>query len=251
MITAPDNSQLKLIRKLQRKKARDESGLFVAEGEDLIGAARANGFEPEVLLWSGDDVEPELLDRVSTLGSGSRVIGVYAKRESEPGGRLSVYLHGVSDPGNVGTIIRSAHALCDGPVILGPGCADPFSPKAVRASMGSLFERPPARAGLAELAGATIALDGAAPDTVSEAAQVIEAPVVLLVGAEREGLPAEVAEGADVRARIALRNGGPESLNAAMAATIGLYELGKTVLRSSPDQRSGSGPPTNRMPANG
>ncbi len=225
MITAPDNSQLKLIRKLQRKKARDESGLFVAEGEDLIAAARTHGFEPEVLLWSGDDVEPELLDRVSSLGSGSRVIGVYRKRFSEAGGALSVYLHGVSDPGNVGTIFRSAHALCDGPVALGPGCADPFSPKAVRASMGSVFARPPAQANLADLAGTTVALDGAAPDTVGEAAQVIEAPVVLLVGAEREGLPAEVAEAADARARIALRNDGPESLNAAMAATIGLYEL--------------------------
>lgn len=229
MITAPDNSQLKLIRKLQRKKARDESGLFVAEGEDLIAAARAHGFEPEVLLWSGDDVEPELLDRVSTLGSGSRVIGVYRKRFSEPGGRLSVYLHGVSDPGNVGTIIRSAHALSDGPVILGPGCADPFSPKAVRASMGSLFARPPARAGLSGLPGATVALDSMAPDTIGDAADVLSEPVVLLVGAEREGLPPEVAEGADVRARIALRDGGPESLNAAMAATIGLHELGNRI----------------------
>ncbi len=229
MITAPDNSQLKLIRKLQRKKARDESGLFVAEGEDLIAAARVHGFEPEVLLWSGDDVEPDLLDRVSTLGSGSRVIGVYPKRFSEPGGRLSVFLHGVSDPGNVGTIIRSAHALSDGPVILGPGCADPFSPKAVRASMGSLFARPPARAGLSELPGATVALDSMAPDTIGDAADVLSEPVVLLVGAEREGLPPEVAEGADVRARIALRDGGPESLNAAMAATIGLHELGNRI----------------------
>jgi len=230
MITAPDNSQLKLIRKLQRKKARDESGLFVAEGEDLIAAARTHGFEPEVLLWSGDDVEPELLDRVSTLGSGSRVIGVYPKRSSEPGGRLSVYLHGVSDPGNVGTIIRSAHALCDGPVLLGPGCADAFSPKAVRASMGSLFARPPAQAGLADLSGATVALEAAAQDTIGEAADVLTAPVVLVVGAEREGLPPEIAEGADVRARIALDDGGPESLNAAMAATIGLYELRNRML---------------------
>lgn len=229
MITAPDNSQLKLIRKLQRKKARDESSLFVAEGEDLIGAARTHGFEPEVLLWAGDDVEPELLDRVSALGSGSRVIGVYRKRFSELGGQLSVYLHGVSDPGNVGTILRSAHALCDGPVILGPGCADAFSPKAVRASMGSLFARPPARANLAELTATTVALEGAAADTVGEAADVLEPPVVLLVGAEREGLPAEVAEGANVRARIALRDGGPESLNAAMAAAIGLHELGNRI----------------------
>ena len=69
MITSPDNSQLKLIRKLQRKKERDASGLFVAEGEDLIEAAEAAGWTPEILLRSGEDVEPELLDRVSALGS--------------------------------------------------------------------------------------------------------------------------------------------------------------------------------------
>ena len=145
MITSSDNSQLKLIRKLSRKKARDEAGLFVAEGDDLVAAAVAAGWKPEVLLWAGQDVEPELLDRVSQLGSGTRVIGVYPQRWAEPGGDLSVALHGVGDPGNVGTIIRSAHALADGPVLIGPGTADPYGPKAVRASMGSVFARPPAR----------------------------------------------------------------------------------------------------------
>ena len=65
------------------------------------------------MLRAGEDVEPELLDAVSTLGSGTRVIGVYTQRWAEPGGDLLVYLHGVEDPGNVGTIIRSAHALAD------------------------------------------------------------------------------------------------------------------------------------------
>src|SRR5439155_5424437 len=95
---------------------------------------------------AGEAVGPKLLDSVSTLGSGTRVIGVFSQAWAEPGGEVSVYLHGVADPGNVGTIIRAAHAFADGPVILGPGCADPYSPKAVRASMGSIFARPPARA---------------------------------------------------------------------------------------------------------
>ena len=72
---------------------------------------------------------------------------------------MLVYLHGVEDPGNVGTIIRSAHALADATVVLGPGTADPYSPKAVRASMGSIFDRPPARATLDELGGHKVALD--------------------------------------------------------------------------------------------
>lgn len=231
MITSPDNSQLKLIRKLQRKKERDASGLFAAEGEDLVEAAEAAGWEPEVFLIAGEDVEPELLARVSSLGSGSRVIGVYRQRWSEPVGDLSVYLHGVGDPGNVGAVVRSAHALADGPVVLGPGCADPYGPKAVRASMGSVFARPPARAELGELKGALVALDSSADTAVGEL--VADPPVVLCVGAERDGLPPEVLDSAFATVAIPLRPGGPESLNAAMAATVGLYQLGNRIARDA------------------
>jgi len=229
MITSPDNAQLKLIRKLQRKKARAETGLFTAEGEDLVGAAEAAGWEAEVLLEAGEDVEPELLDRVSALGSGSRVVGVYRQRWAEARGDLSVYLHGVGDPGNVGAVIRSAHALCDGPVILGPGCADPFSPKAVRASMGSIFARPPAQSGFGELIGAKIALDAGAEIKLGAGSLGVDAPLVLCVGAERGGLPPELAAEADLAVAIPLREGGPDSLNAAMAATVGLYELANRI----------------------
>jgi TrmH family RNA methyltransferase len=223
MITSPDNEQLKTIRKLQQKRWRERLDLFAAEGEDLVEAAELAGWQPETLLIAGEDVEPELLADVSTLGSGTRVIGVYRRRWSQPGGELSVYLHGVGDPGNVGTVIRSAHALCDGPVVLGPGCADPFSPKAVRAGMGSLFARPPARVGFGELPGTPVALDSQAERTLGE----LEArpPLVLCLGAEREGLPPELLERAGERVRIALRPDGPESLNVAMAATVALHEV--------------------------
>ncbi len=267
MISSPDNDKLKTIRKLQAKRWRERLELFCAEGEDLVEAAAAAGWEPELLLRAGEDVEPELLDGVSVLGSGTRAIGVYRQRWAEPGGRLSLYLHGVGDPGNVGAAIRSAHALADGPVVLGPGCADPFSPKAVRASMGSLFARPPARAELAALPGTLIALDAGAQDTLGEVARAVlasgsrspaaaapidassaparpaagdedmaaagSAPITLCLGAEREGLPPELLERADAVARIPLRPGGPDSLNVAMAATVALYEL------------------ANRMPADG
>jgi TrmH family RNA methyltransferase len=221
LITSKDNSQLKTIRKLLGKR-RD--GLFVAEGEDLIDAAAEHGWEPEILLRAGVDVEPDLLP--SSLGSGTRVAAVYRERWSEPGGAdLSVYLHGVHDPGNVGTIIRSAHALADGPVILGRDCADPFSPKAVRATMGSIFARPPSRATFAELEGTTIALDHRGEQPLGQADA--ELPLTLCVGGERNGLPQEIIDGATRRARIPLREDGPESLNAAVSAAIALYEVNR------------------------
>jgi TrmH family RNA methyltransferase len=223
MITSPHNDKLKLIRKLQARKHREREGLFVAEGEDLVQAAARVGAEAEFVLEAGQDVEPELLDAVSELGSGTRVIGVYRERWSEPGGDLRVYLEGVRDPGNVGTIIRTAHALADGPVVLGPGCADPYSSRAVRASMGSVFARPPARAGLGELDGFKLALDGSAGQDLSEVE--LGAPLTLCLGAEREGLPASVAAAADTAARIPMRPDAPDSLNVASAAAVGLYEV--------------------------
>jgi TrmH family RNA methyltransferase len=229
MITSPQNPQLKTIRRLQDKRHREREGLCLAEGEDLVEAARAAGLEPELLLVAGDDVEPRLLDAVSSLGSGTRVIGVFRQAWSELGGDVSVYLHGVGDPGNVGTVIRSAHALADGPVVIGPGSADPWSPKAVRASMGSVFARPPARGTFDELGGTTVALvprDAPALRELTEEG-ALAPPVVLCLGAERSGHPDMVLERCSTRARVPLRPGGPDSLNVAMAATVALYELNR------------------------
>ena len=216
MITSADNDKLKTIRKLQQKRWRTKLGLFSAEGEDLVGP------DPVFLLRAGEDVDPELLDAVSTLGSGTRVIGVYEQRWAEPAGDVLVYLHGVEDPGNVGTIIRSAHALADATVVLGPGSADPYSPKAVRASMGSIFSRPPARATIDDLGGQRIALDANADRELRDTK--LTAPVVLVLGSERGALP----EGVDA-VRISVRG---DSLNVAMAATVALYE---TALRMARD----------------
>ena len=227
LITSPHNEKLKRVRKLSGRRERERTGLFVAEGEDLIAAASAAGTEPELMLVAGEDVEPALLAAASSLGSGTRVVGIYRQRWSVPGGMLSVYLHGVADPGNVGTIVRAAHALADGPVVLGPGCADPYSPKAVRASMGSVFARPPARATLAELGGMKLALDARAERALEEVE--VEPPVVVCVGAERAGV-GEIVAVADATARIPMRHDGPDSLNVAMAATIALHELGNRIL---------------------
>ena len=240
MIESPHNEKLKLVRKLHERKHREREGLFVTEGEDLLEAGLAAGAEPRFVLVAagsgleGDVVEPGLLANVSSLGSGTRTIAVWPQRWADPAqvGSPCVYLHGVGDPGNVGTVIRTADALIEGPVVLGPDCADPFSPKAVRASMGSIFNRPPLRAGVEatpEPRAALIAHGG-------EGLATLDGVATLCLGAEREGLPTEVLEACSVQATIPLRSGGAESLNVAAAAAIAAQRLSSLAMpEAQPD----------------
>src|SRR5918996_1952712 len=166
MITSPHNKQLKETRKLAGRRWRDKLRQFVAEVEDLVAAADAAGWEPLARLVAegsglvGEEVRPQLLAQVSQLGSGTRALGVYAQRwAGAPAGPLCLALWGVNDPGNVGTALRGALAFGAASVALGPGTADPYGPKAVRASMGALFDVPVVRVrDPHELPGHTIAL---------------------------------------------------------------------------------------------
>ncbi|HKG39798.1 MAG TPA: RNA methyltransferase [Conexibacter sp.] len=229
-ISSPQNERLKEIRKLARRRSREQAGRFVAEGEDLLAAADAAGWpalERYCAAGSGLDgveVEADLLASVSQLGSGTRALAVYEQRWAEaPAGPLCVALHGISDPGNVGTILRSALAFGASSVALGPDCADPYGPKAVRASMGALFAVPLARfANSDALPGTTVALDAHGGEALADAVAAVEGPLTLVVGAERAGLPDEVLAACDRTARIPIDS---ESLNAAMAATVALYEV--------------------------
>ena len=138
----------------------------------------------------------------------------------------------MGDPGNVGTIIRTLDALVGGSVVLGPDTADPFSPKAVRASMGSIFSTPPTRGDIAATADPRVALvahGGQKLDTLAGAATVC-------LGAEREGLPEEVLDQCERRVTIPLREGGPESLNVAAAAAIAAQRLSSLAMpEAQPD----------------
>jgi TrmH family RNA methyltransferase len=225
VITSIHNQHLKEIRRLHRREARARAGRFVAEGEDLVLAAEraswpaVERFVAEGAALEGEAVEADVLARVSTLGSGTRAIGVYETRWASPTGPLCVYLHGVRDPGNVGAVLRSALAFGAGSVVLGPGCADPFGPKAVRASMGAIFAVPVARGEVGDLPGERVALVAHTGEALRGLA---EGDASLLVGAEREGLPDEVVAACDRVAHLPIAS---ESLNAAMAATVALYEL--------------------------
>ena len=218
MITSAENQTLKLVRRLASARQRDKLGLFVCEGEDLVEAARAAGVEPVELLVAGENVVPELLADVSTLGHPPRVIGIFRRddlraRELPP---LGLALWRVGDPGNVGALIRTADALGPAFVALSDGCADPTGPKAVRASMGALFRVP--LIGFEDAPRPWVAL---VPRGGASIADVTGTTFV--VGAEREGIPEEVLARCDERATIPLA-AGAESLNAATAGAIALYE---------------------------
>jgi len=248
-ITSKDNEKLKLVRKLAERKHRAREGMFVTEGEDLLEAGRAAGCEPAVLLTrsgeglGGLEVEPTLLDAVSALGSGTRVIAIWplpeAKRpttspmgydagrfEAAEGGEgaLCVYLHGVGDPGNVGSIVRSAGALADAWVALGPECADPYGPKAVRASMGAIFAVSVMSCGVEATPAPRVSLvaHGGEPSLRVEAK-------TLCLGAERDGLPQAVIAASDAQWTIPMRPDAVESLGVAAAAAIALSRIGSRV----------------------
>jgi RNA methyltransferase, TrmH family len=178
-----------------------------------VDAARAAGWEAVELLVAGEDVEPSLLAEVSTLGHPPRVIGVFRRREPGGSAAVALALWRVSDPGNVGTLIRSADAFGAG-VMLSAGCADPFGPKALRAGMGSTFRVPLPEFELRD--AVALVADGGEP--LSSLGRY----GTLVLGSEREGLPDEVLEQCEGRVTIPVR--GVESLNVAMAGTIALYE---------------------------
>ena len=217
MITSPRNETLKLVRKLHSRRWREKLGLFVAEGEDLVDAGLEAGIEPVELLVAGETVAPDLLAQVSTLPHPARAIGVFRRTDLPVGGSrpAALALWRVGDPGNVGTLIRTADAF-SASVELSPGCADPTGPKALRASAGAIFRVP-----LGEAGGRRIGLvaDGGSPLTEVELGKA----TVFVVGSEREGLPEEVLARCDAVATIPTP-GPAESLNVAAAGAIALYE---------------------------
>jgi RNA methyltransferase, TrmH family len=237
MISSPHNEKLKLVRKLRERKHREREGLFVTEGEDLVGAGLAAGAEPQFLLSApggglgGEEVEPALLAEVSALGSGTRAIAVWPQAWASEARLPCVYLHGVADPGNLGAIVRTAHALLGGTVVLGPDCADPFGPKAVRASMGSIFGQALLRAEIGVTPGlraALVAHGGADLNALGDVATIC-------LGAERGGLPAEVLRECDVEVTIPLRPNAAESLNVAAAAAIACERLSSPAMQEVVD----------------
>lgn len=226
MISSRDNPKLKTVRKLGSRRQREKLGLFAAEGEDLVAAALENGWQLEFALADAarppdlalrvEPVASHLLAEVSSLGHAPRVIGVFRAarpRRERPAAGLELWR--VGDPGNVGTLARACDAF-GAHLALSPGCADPFGPKALRASAGSIFRVP-----LVDFSpeGAVALVAHGAPPL----SELDPARSRFVLGSEREGLPEDVVAACAASATIPL-SGRAESLNVAMAGTIALYD---------------------------
>ena len=246
-ITSHGNARLKHARKLQARRHRRALGQFLAEGEDIVEEALAAGILPVETLIAADrppdegliarlarggpvlPVRDALLAEVGGLGHPARVIALYdiaslPREYPVPGtgsSPLAVYLHRVIDPGNVGTVVRACGALGPARLALSPGCSDPLAGKGVRASMGAVFRVPIETGAEVPEDGTRVALVAGADTPLWEAD--LTAPTTLVVGAERHGLPPDVVEACDVVCAVP-QAAGAESLNAAQAATLALYE---------------------------
>jgi RNA methyltransferase, TrmH family len=216
------NAALKRLAKLKQKKHREVERLFLAEGPTLVEEATT---PPEHLL-----TDPDAVKRLSTLTTPTGPVAVFpfldvSATELLKERDLIVFLHGVQNPGNVGTIIRAAHAFGAG-VALSSGTADLYNPKTVRATMGSIFHAPVARELQAlpfiEEAKASRFTPVAAVSQRGENPSLLSAEkLVIVVGAEGSGLPEEVVSACQRSVTIPAF---ATSLNAAVAASILLYE---------------------------
>lgn len=248
------NRRLKEIRSLTQRKYRDRSGETLVEGVRAVGSALDAGADVrEVLVTESvrqDDrlgrrleglgervhlVDSETLDGISDVEASQGIVAVVGVRVVDAGALGSrsrvLLLDGLGDPGNAGTLIRTAAWFGIEAVVTGPGTVDLYNPKVVRSSMGGLWDvdhiavdEPSATLGTLKAAGFRVYgadMHGAGVDTWSPSA-----PSVLVLGNEAHGLSAEVRRQVDERVLIPgrPRRGGTESLNVAVAAGILMYE---------------------------
>jgi TrmH family RNA methyltransferase len=253
-VTSLTNPTVKAVRALHLRKERDETGLFVAEGLKNVTEGVELGHAPKILLYGRDgdhpllkqaiaatlaahgeviEVTQEILAKVSRRDNPQAVVGVFAQTfrplaEIDPtAAPCFVALHRVRDPGNLGTIVRTADAAGCGGVILVGECCDPYSVEAVRATMGSIFAVPLTRASEAEFAAWRGGWPGSVVGTLLSAAVDHRAadyrkPALVLMGNEQQGLPPEMASLCDVTVKIPMR-GRADSLNLSVATGIMIY----------------------------
>lgn len=252
-VTSLANPTVKAVRALHLRKAREETGLFVAEGLKAVLEAVDLGHAPAILMHGKDAASPllqraidatlsdnggvvevthDILAKVSRRDNPQAVVGVFrqvfaALSDSIAEAPVSVALHRVRDPGNLGTIIRTADAAGCGAVILVGECCDPYSVEAVRATMGSIFAVPLIKATESEFAEWRQGWPGSVVGTLLTAETdhrraAYARPSLILMGNEQQGLPPEMAALCDLNVKIPML-GRADSLNLAVATGIMIY----------------------------
>lgn len=255
VITSLSNDTVKRVRALHMRKERDETGLFVAEGLKNVIEGIDTGHAPKILMHGPDAVSHPMMQKAvqATLAAGGEVIEVthdilakVSRRENPqavvgvfpqafvgltdvtPGpAQCVVALHRVRDPGNLGTIVRTADSAGCGAVILVGECCDPYSVEAVRATMGSIFAVPLARATEDEFAAWRAGWTGSVVGTLLSATVThsdarYAKPAIVLMGNEQQGLTPDMAALCDVNVKIPMR-GRADSLNLSVATGIMIY----------------------------
>lgn len=242
VITSLQNPVVKRVRSLTQKKHRQESGLFIAEGRGMLARARREKWIPDTILsttpeadWDGAKrltVSQKIMSSLSAQDNANDIVGVFAQRYTEAITQdgLWLALEEIRDPGNLGTIIRTADAAGTKGIVLAGPCCDPFSPEAVRATTGSIFAMPIVRreraAFIEELKSWPGDIVATRMDAADDFRRAYRAPVMLLMGSESTGLSPELSAAATVSVRIPMAPG-PESLNVATAAALMLYAIAK------------------------
>ena len=254
-VTSLSNQTVKDVRALHLKKAREETGLFLAEGLKIVTEAIDQGVAPRVLMFTREaadhpllrralqateaargealEVTRDILEKVSRRENPQTVVAVFEQRFtplSEIDGRdgsVWVALENVRDPGNLGTVVRTADAAgCGGVILVGETC-DPFSVEAVRATMGSIFAVKLARASLDEFLTWRAGWTGSVVGTLLTATHrhdeaEYRRPTLILMGNEQQGLSERAAAACDLNVKIPMR-GRADSLNLAVATGVMIY----------------------------
>jgi len=236
VITSIDNPRVKEVVRLRKPRERRRAGLFVAEGSREVERARAAGltvvatfYAPELLAWpdDGEEVSERVLRKMAYRAEPEGVVAVVeAPRHDLPrDGTLFVAAVGIEKPGNLGAIVRAADAAGADAVLVAEAEADPWNPNAIRASTGAVFTLPIVEATLDDVRSLDAQLVAAAVDAPRRHHEVdLRPPTAIAIGAEDDGLPDRWLAAADERVAIPMQGRTVDSLNAASAAAVLLFE---------------------------
>jgi TrmH family RNA methyltransferase len=235
VITSVDNPRVKDVMRLRKARERRRAGLFVAEGPREVERAVAAGlnvvatyYAPSLIEWpGGEEVSERVLAKMAYRAEPEGVLAVVEapQRELPPNGTLYLAAVAIEKPGNLGALARTAAAAGADALVVADAQADPWNPNAIRASTGAVFALPVVEATLEQVRALPAELVATAPGATTTYTDVdLTSAVTIAVGAEDKGLPESWLDAADRRVTIPLATEATDSLNAATAAAIVLFE---------------------------